>query len=165
MDYKTKPLISGLDRRDDEIGQLSKIINEMLNSLYNKIDNAENNSADLMHEIRNPLASIKMASEVITDKMSDSQKKFLDLIQNDISRIESIITDNSAMIKNEVNLYKSQLQKFEIIPLLNEIIEDTQKVLPDQIQIKFLYDQDNQKDILDLKKYYSVFKPKHPEKY
>ena len=37
LDYKTKPLISGLDRRDDEIGQLSKIINEMLNSLYNKI--------------------------------------------------------------------------------------------------------------------------------
>ena len=147
MDHKTKPLISGLDRRDDEIGQLSKIINEMLNSLYNKIDNAENNSADLMHEIRNPLASIKMASEVITDEMSDSQKKFLNLIQNDISRIESIITDYSAMIKNEVNLYKSQLQKFEIIPLLNEIIEDTQKVLPDQIQIKFLYDQDNQKDI------------------
>ncbi len=156
MDYKTKPLISGLDRRDDEIGQLSKIINEMLNSLYNKIDNAENNSADLMHEIRNPLASIKMASEVITDKMasevitdkmSDSQKKFLNLIQNDISRIESIITDYSAMIKNEVNLYKSQLQKFEIKSLLHEIIEDTQKVLPDQIQIKFLYDQDNQKDI------------------
>ena len=147
MDHKTKPLISGLDRRDDEIGQLSKIINEMLNSLYNKIDNAENNSADLMHEIRNPLASIKMASEVITDEMSDSQKKFLNLIQNDISRIESIITDYSAMIKNEVNLYKSQLQKFEIISLLNEIIEDTQKVLPDQIQIKFLYDQDNQKDI------------------
>ena len=88
MDHKTKPLISGLDRRDDEIGQLSKIINEMLNSLYNKIDNAENNSADLMHEIRNPLASIKMASEVITDEMSDSQKKFLNLIQNDISRIE-----------------------------------------------------------------------------
>ena len=100
-----------------------------------------------MHEIRNPLASIKMASEVITDEMSDSQKKFLNLIQNDISRIESIITDYSAMIKNEVNLYKSQLQKFEIISLLNEIIEDTQKVLPDQIQIKFLYDQDNQKDI------------------
>ena len=100
-----------------------------------------------MHEIRNPLASIKMASEVITDEMSDSQKKFLNLIQNDISRIESIITDYSAMIKNEVNLYKSQLQKFEIKSLLHEIIEDIQKILPDQIQIKFLYDQDNQKDI------------------
>ena len=147
MDHKTKPLISGLDRRDDEIGQLSKIINEMLNSLYNKIDNAENNSADLMHEIRNPLASIKMASEVITDEMSDSQKKFLNLIQNDISRIESIITDYSVMIKNEVNLYKSQQQKFEIKSLLHQIIEDTQKILPDQIQVKFLYDQDNQKEI------------------
>ena len=110
-------------------------------------DNAENNSADLMHEIRNPLASIKMASEVITDEMSDNQKKFLNLIQNDISRIESIITDYSVMIKNEVNLYKSQQQKFEIKSLLHEIIEDTQKVLPDQIQVKFLYDQDNQKEI------------------
>ena len=63
---KQKPLIKSLDKREDEIGQLSKIINNILNNLYSKIDNAENNSADLMHEIRNPLASIKMASEVIT---------------------------------------------------------------------------------------------------
>ena len=55
---KLRPLITSLDKREDEIGQLSKIINNMLNNLYSKIDNAENISADLMHEIRNPLASI-----------------------------------------------------------------------------------------------------------
>ena len=63
-DVKSKPLITVLDRREDEIGQLSKIINTMLKNLYQKIDNAENNSADLMHEIRNPLASIRMATDV-----------------------------------------------------------------------------------------------------
>ncbi len=75
-DFKSKPTITDLDKRTDEIGDLSKILNEMLKNLYLKIDNTENYSADLMHEIRNPLASIKMASEVITDDMSDNQKKF-----------------------------------------------------------------------------------------
>ncbi|SVC27346.1 uncharacterized protein METZ01_LOCUS280200, partial [marine metagenome] len=63
-DFKLKPTITGLDKRTDEIGDLSKILNKMLKNLYLKIDNTENYSADLMHEIRNPLASIKMASEV-----------------------------------------------------------------------------------------------------
>ena len=135
-DVKSKPLITVLDRREDEIGQLSKIINTMLKNLYQKIDNAENNSADLMHEIRNPLASIRMATDVINDKLDDEQKKFLDLILNDISRIENIITDYSSMIKDEVNLYKSQSNIFNIRELLDELIHNKENV-SNKLNIKF----------------------------
>ena len=113
-------MIVGLDKRSDEIGDLSKILNDMLNNLYLKIDNTENYSVDLMHEIRNPLASIKMASEVITDDMSENQKRFLNLIQADISRIENIITDYSSMIRDEALLSKSSSKKFDIINLIIE---------------------------------------------
>ncbi len=136
-DVKSKPLITVLDRREDEIGQLSKIINTMLKNLYQKIDNAENNSADLMHEIRNPLASIKMATDVINDKLDDEQKKFLDLILNDISRIENIITDYSSMIKDEVNLYKSQSNVFNIRELLDELIHNYKENVSNKLNIKF----------------------------
>ena len=136
-DVKSKPLITVLDRREDEIGQLSKIINTMLKNLYQKIDNAENNSADLMHEIRNPLASIRMATDVINDKLDDEQKKFLDLILNDISRIENIITDYSSMIKDEVNLYKSQSNIFNIRELLDELIHNYKENVSNKLNIKF----------------------------
>ena len=136
-DVKSKPLITVLDRREDEIGQLSKIINTMLKNLYQKIDNAENNSADLMHEIRNPLASIRMATDVINDKLDDEQKKFLDLILNDISRIENIITDYSSMIKDEVNLYKSQSNVFNIRELLDELIHNYKENVSNRLNIKF----------------------------
>ena len=136
-DVKSKPLITVLDRREDEIGQLSKIINTMLKNLYQKIDNAENNSADLMHEIRNPLASIRMATDVINDKLDDEQKKFLDLILNDISRIENIITDYSSMIKDEVNLYKSQSNVFNIRELLGELIHNYKENVSNKLNIKF----------------------------
>ena len=146
-DFKLKPTITGLDKRTDEIGDLSKILNKMLKNLYLKIDNTENYSADLMHEIRNPLASIKMASEVITDDMSENQKKFLNLIQTDISRIENIITDYSAMIKDEALLSKSVSKKFNITSLILTIIEDYQKVNKEQIKFEFVSDKDKSDEL------------------
>ena len=146
-DFKLKPTIKGLDKRTDEIGDLSKILNKMLKNLYLKIDNTENYSADLMHEIRNPLASIKMASEVITDDMSENQKKFLNLIQTDISRIENIITDYSAMIKDEALLSKSVSKKFNITSLIFTIIEDYQKVNKEQIKFEFVSDKDKSDEL------------------
>ena len=146
-DFKLKPTLTGLDKRTDEIGDLSKILNKMLKNLYLKIDNTENYSADLMHEIRNPLASIKMASEVITDDMSENQKKFLNLIQTDISRIENIITDYSAMIKDEALLSKSVSKKFNITSLIFTIIEDYQKVNKEQIKFEFVSDKDKSDEL------------------
>ncbi len=141
-DFKSKPTIIGFDQRVDEIGDLSKILNEMLKNLYLKIDNTENYSADLMHEIRNPLASIKMASEVITDDMTNSQKKFLNLIQTDISRIENIITDYSAMIKDEALLSKSVAKKFNLTSLILSLIDGYKNVTKETTKFEFISDKD-----------------------
>ena len=141
-DFKSKPSIIGFDKRTDEIGDLSKILNNMLQNLYLKIDNTENYSADLMHEIRNPLASIKMASEVITDDMTENQKKFLNLIQTDISRIENIITDYSAMIKDEALLSKSVSKKFNITSLILSIIDGYKKISKGSTKFEFISDKD-----------------------
>ncbi len=125
---KSKPKIDELGKRQDEIGDLSKTLNEMLENLYEKINDTEKYSADLMHEIRNPLASIKMASEVIYDKTDQDYQKFIEMIEADIMRIENIITDYSAMIKDEARLSTSESKIFNIKELMEEIINEYKKL-------------------------------------
>ena len=60
--------------RKDEVGQLSRSLNEMTEDLYKRIDIAETFSSDLAHEIRNPLTSLKSASEVL-ENTSDNEKR------------------------------------------------------------------------------------------
>ena len=65
--------------RKDEVGQLSRSLNEMTENLYKRIDIAETFSSDLAHEIRNPLTSLKSASEVLENtKDNDKKKRFID---------------------------------------------------------------------------------------
>ena len=135
---KSKPKIDELGKRKDEIGDLSNILNEMLDNLYEKINDAEKYSADLMHEIRNPLASVKMATEVISDDLNFDQKKFILMIQGDVTRIENIITDYSAMIKNESKLSKTEPQIFNFNNLILRIINDYKKINIDKINFKFI---------------------------
>lgn len=138
---KSKPRIDELGKRSDEIGDLSKTLNEMLENLYEKINDAEKYSADLMHEIRNPLASIKMASEVVFDKTPKDYQKFIAMIESDILRIENIITDYSAMIKDEARLSITEAKIFNIKKLVAEIISEYEKL--NKIKIKFVFITDN----------------------
>ena len=71
--------------RKDELGTLSKSMDEMTNELQRRINNAENFSRDLVHEIRNPLASLKSASEIISETDSKEQKsKLIKIVSHDV---------------------------------------------------------------------------------
>ena len=140
---KSKPFIRDTDKRNDEIGQLSIILNTMLDSLYRRIDNTEKYSADLMHEIRNPLASIKMATDVIGDG-TKNKEKFIDLIRTDISRIENIITDYSGMMKDDSLLSKSNLSKLDIVETIKDTIAEVKKASKKSINIKFENNSDTE---------------------
>ncbi len=147
---KSKPKIDELGKRGDEIGDLSKTLNEMLENLYEKINDAEKYSADLMHEIRNPLASIKMASEVIFDKTPKDYQKFIAMIESDILRIENIITDYSAMIKDEARLSITEAKVFNIEDLIIEIVHEYEKL--NKTNIEFIFINDNStKDKFNIK--------------
>ena len=109
---KKKSNIEMLKKRNDEIGVLSKSLDDMTNDLYKRINVAENFSTDLVHEIRNPLASLKSASEIISETEDKSKReKLVKILTHDVERIERLITDYSQMLKDEVALSTEQMNK------------------------------------------------------
>ena len=111
--------------RKDEIGQLSRSLNEMTEDLYKRIDIAETFSSDLAHEIRNPLTSLKGASEVLENTSdSEKRKKLIKVISHDVERIERLITDYSQMLKDEASLSRAKMIKIDLSSVVNSVVED-----------------------------------------
>ena len=111
--------------RKDEVGQLSRSLNEMTENLYKRIDSAENFSSDLAHEIRNPLTSLKGASEVLENTSdTEKRKKLIRVISHDVERIERLITDYSQMLKDEATLSRTKMKKIELSSVVNSVVED-----------------------------------------
>tara|TARA_Y100000590_G_scaffold402276_1_gene487915 strand:- start:572 stop:2119 length:1548 start_codon:yes stop_codon:yes gene_type:complete len=111
--------------RKDEVGQLSRSLNDMTQDLYKRIDIAETFSSDLAHEIRNPLTSLKGASEVLENTSDDEKrKKLIKVISHDVERIERLITDYSQMLKDEATLSRTKMKKINLSNVINSVVED-----------------------------------------
>ena len=111
--------------RKDEVGQLSRSLSEMTEDLYKRIDIAETFSSDLAHEIRNPLTSLKGASEVLENTSdSEKRKKLIKVISHDVERIERLITDYSQMLKDEASLSRAKMTKIDLSNVVNSVVED-----------------------------------------
>jgi two-component system sensor histidine kinase ChvG len=93
--------------------------------LQKRVAHAENFSTDLVHEIRNPLASLKSASEILQDSNNSEQRlKLLNILSHDVLRIERLITDYSQMLKDEVALSKEKMKKINIEPIIQSVVDD-----------------------------------------
>ena len=117
--------IENLKTRNDELGLLSKSLDDMTLELQKRISHAENFSTDLVHEIRNPLASLKSASEILQDAKDTNQRlKLIDILSHDVQRIERLITDYSQMLKEEVALSKEKFKRLDITPVVQSVVDD-----------------------------------------
>ena len=111
--------------RKDEIGTLTQSIHEMTLDLQKRTNRAETFSTDLAHEIRNPLASLKGASELLdkTTEMKD-REKLLNIINHDVERIERLITDYTQMLKDEASLSREKMSKIDLNKIVRNVAED-----------------------------------------
>ena len=129
-DHPDNKIINRINLRPDEIGNLSRSLSGMTNNLYKRIEFAERFASDLTHEIRNPLASLKAASELLPNaKDSEKKNRLLGILNDDVVRIERLITDYSNMLKGEALEAKLQLTRFDLIKLLKKVADEYQQVI------------------------------------
>lgn len=122
-----KPEIPDLTHRTDEIGDLSGALIRMTRALYNRIGAIESFAADVAHEIKNPLTSLRSAVETMHyAKTPEQRQKLLDVIQNDVKRLDRLVTDISNASRLDAELVRERMEPFdlsEIIRMLASVTE------------------------------------------
>ena len=117
--------IENIKKRNDELGILSNSVDEMTKELNKRITNAENFSTDLVHEIRNPLASLKSASEIISETENKTLRdKLISIISHDVERIERLVTDYSQMLKDEAAISSEQMKELDLKLITRSVVDD-----------------------------------------
>ena len=135
--------IDSLKIRNDELGLLSNSLDDMTLELQKRITHAENFSTDLVHEIRNPLASLKSASEILHDTTDIKQRiRLIDILSHDVQRIERLITDYSQILKDEVALSKEKIKKLDIEPIIKSVVDDFNNLYKIKRGINISYQND-----------------------
>ena len=145
---KKKTNINELKSRNDELGTLSNSLDDMTSELQKRISHAENFSTDLVHEIRNPLTSLKSASEILNETDDQSQRsKLISILNHDVQRIERLITDYSQILKDEVALSKEKMKKINLKLIARSVVDDFNNIYEAKRGIKImLNDQDDQEE-------------------
>jgi two-component system sensor histidine kinase ChvG len=108
--------------RRDEIGDMGRAFTQMTNALYDRLDAIEAFAADVSHEIKNPLTSIRSAAEILPLAKDDAKRaRLIDVIQHDVKRLDRLITDISNASRLDAELAREDLETIDLVVLLNDI--------------------------------------------
>lgn len=114
--------IPDLTARPDEIGRLSGALRGMVTALYDRIDANEQFAADVAHEIKNPLASLRSAVGTMRiAKREDQRDKLLDVIEHDVRRLDRLVSDISNASRLDSELVKEEELSFNLLKMLGNI--------------------------------------------
>ncbi|MBN8292758.1 sensor N-terminal transmembrane domain-containing protein [Rhodobacter sp. NTK016B] len=114
--------IPDLTGRPDEIGRLSSAMRGMVSALYDRIDANEQFAADVSHEIKNPLASLRSAVGTLrVAKREDQVTRLLDVIEHDVRRLDRLISDTSNASRLDSELVKEEEETFNLCKTLDNL--------------------------------------------
>ncbi|NGM45669.1 histidine kinase [Rhodobacter sp. SGA-6-6] len=114
--------IPDLAARPDEIGRLSVAMRGMVAALYDRIDANEQFAADVAHEIKNPLASLRSAvGSLRFVKKEEHREKLLDVIEHDVRRLDRLVSDISNASRLDSELVKEEEEEFNLIKTLSTL--------------------------------------------
>lgn len=114
--------IPDLSARPDEIGRLSSALRGMVAALYERIETNEQFAADVAHEIKNPLASLRSAVGTLrVAKRDDQREKLLDVIDHDVRRLDRLVSDISNASRLDSELVKETQEEFDLMRLVENL--------------------------------------------
>jgi two-component system sensor histidine kinase ChvG len=115
--------IPDFTRRRDEIGHLSGTLRDMTNALYSRIEAIESFAADVAHELKNPLTSLRSAVETLPLAKSDeSRSRLLTIIQHDVKRLDRLISDISDASRLDAELQRQEAAPVDFAKLLSTLV-------------------------------------------
>ena len=120
--------IPDYSRRGDEIGHLSMALRDMTETLGRRMNAVESFAADVAHEIKNPLTSLRSAVETMPSARTDSQReRLLEVIRNDVGRLDRLVTDISNASRLDAELLREELAAFDLGSLFDTVIDVTRR--------------------------------------
>jgi two-component system, OmpR family, sensor histidine kinase ChvG len=115
--------IPDLSHRRDEIGHLSGSLRDMTDALYTRIEAIERFAADVAHELKNPLTSLRSAVETLPLAKSDeSRSRLLSVIQHDVKRLDRLISDISDASRLDAEMQRHEAQPVNLTKLLTTVV-------------------------------------------
>jgi two-component system sensor histidine kinase ChvG len=115
--------IPDFTRRRDEIGHLSGTLRDMTNALYSRIEAIESFAADVAHELKNPLTSLRSAVETLPlAKNEESRSRLLTIIQHDVKRLDRLISDISDASRLDAELQRQEAAPVDFTKLLSTLV-------------------------------------------
>jgi two-component system sensor histidine kinase ChvG len=120
---RTRIEIPDFTRRRDEIGHLSGALRDMTESLYNRIEAIERFAADVSHELKNPLTSLRSAVETLPlARNENSRARLLEVIQHDVKRLDRLISDISDASRLDAELQRQDVAPVDLRKLLTTTV-------------------------------------------
>ena len=114
--------IPDLTARPDEIGRLSGALRGMVAALYDRIDSNEQFAADVAHEIKNPLASLRSAVGTMRlAKTDDQRERLLEVIEHDVRRLDRLVSDISNASRLDSELVKEEEEPFDLVKMISNL--------------------------------------------
>ncbi len=120
---KARAEIPDFTDRTDEIGHLSGALRDMTQALYKRIDAIESFAADVSHELKNPLTSLRSATETLPlAKTPDAKERLMEIIQHDVRRLDRLISDISDASRLDAELAREDANPVDTAELLRTTV-------------------------------------------
>jgi two-component system sensor histidine kinase ChvG len=134
--------IPDFTRRRDEIGHLSGTLRDMTNAMYSRIEAIESFAADVAHELKNPLTSLRSAVETLPLARSDeSRGRLLSIIQHDVKRLDRLISDISDASRLDAELQRQEAAPVDFAKLLSTLVTVANEVKRDDgVSVKLRFE-------------------------